>query len=103
MNRATQLAVTDLISNPAWRGEAVVMVWEHKHIVNTKLERALPHRKVTLRQLLKLDKLKDVPDLPSGNCDYFWIVDFAQGSAIPTGFHVMKQVFSGRFADLAIE
>jgi hypothetical protein len=37
---------------------------------------------VTLRQLLKLDKLKDVPDWPSGNYDYFWIVNFAQGFAI---------------------
>ena len=55
---------------------------------------------MTLRQLLKLDKLKDVPDWPSGNYDYFWIVNFAQGFGILPASTWMKQVFSGRFADL---
>jgi hypothetical protein len=25
------------MSVPAWQGKTVVMVWEHKHIANTKL------------------------------------------------------------------
>ena len=44
------------MSNPAWQGKTVVIVWEHKHIANTKLERAFPGEQLTLRQLLGLDK-----------------------------------------------
>ena len=57
------------------------MVWEHKHIANAKLVAKSSGEAVTLRQLLQLDKLKDVPETwPSGNYDYFWIVDYAGGS-----------------------
>jgi hypothetical protein len=100
LNRATQQAASDLMSNPAWQGKTVVMAWEHKHIANAKLERAFSDEKVTLRQLLKLDKLTNVPDWPSGNYDYFWIVDFAKDSAMPTGFRMVKQEFSGTYANL---
>jgi hypothetical protein len=56
---------------------------------------------VTFRQLLHLDKLKDVPETwPAANYDYFWIVDYAGGSATPTGFRMVKQVFDGRYAKL---
>ena len=27
-----------MLTNPAWDGKIVVMVWEHKHIANKKLE-----------------------------------------------------------------
>jgi len=37
------------MSNPAWQGKTVVIVWENKHIANTKLERAFPGEQVTLR------------------------------------------------------
>ena len=101
LNRATQQAVDDLMSNPAWQGKSVVMVWEHRHIANAKLERAFPGEKVTFRQLLHLDTLKDVPDSwPTGNYDYFWIVDYAGGSATPTGFSMVRQAFAGAYADL---
>ena len=77
------------------------MVWEHKHIANAKLEAAFPGQKVTLRQLLQLDKLKDVPETwPSGNYDYFWIVDFADGSDTPTGFTMVKQEFARAYDKL---
>jgi hypothetical protein len=36
-----------------WQGKTVVMVWEHKHIANKKLEHSFPREAVTLRQLLK--------------------------------------------------
>jgi hypothetical protein len=100
-NRRTQEAVADLMSNAAWRGKTVVMVWEHKHIANSKLERSFPGEKVTLRQLLGLDKMKGVPDTwPDGNYDYFWIVDFADGATNPTGFRMVKQMFGGIYADV---
>ena len=43
----------------------------------------------------------DVPKtrLP-GNYDYFWIVDFDQGSGTPTGFRIVKQDFAGAYASL---
>ncbi len=101
VNRRTQEAVADLMSNPAWQGKTVVMVWEHKHIANAKLERSFPSEKVTLRQLLGLDTMKDVPDTwPDGTYDYFWIVDFDQGSSKPTGFRMVKQMFDGAYADV---
>ena len=68
LNRRTQEAAAALLGNPAWQGKTVVMVWEHKHIANAKLEGSFPGEKVTLRQLLGLDTLKEVPDTwPSGN------------------------------------
>jgi hypothetical protein len=77
------------------------MVWEHKHIANTKLEAAFKGEEVTLRQLLKLDKLQGVPESwPTGNYDYFWIVDYADGSNAPTGFRMVKQSFSDPYATL---
>jgi hypothetical protein len=98
-NQRTQEAVADLMSSPAWQGKTVVMVWEHKHIANAKLERSFPGEKVTLRQLLHLDTLKDVPETwPDGTYDYFWIVDFDQGANKPTGFRMVKQAFGGAFA-----
>ena len=49
--------------------------------------RAFPGEQVTFRELLRLDKLEDVPDTwPSGTYDYFWIVDFNQGSTAPPAF-----------------
>ena len=77
------------------------MVWEHKHIANAKLAAKSSGEAVTLRQLLQLDKVKDVPETwPSANYDYFWIVDYAGGSTTPTGFRMVKQVFDGRYAKL---
>jgi hypothetical protein len=101
VNQRTQEAVADLMANPAWQGKTVVMVWEHKHIANAKLERSFPGEKVTLRQLLGLDTMKDVPDTwPDGTYDYFWIVDFDQIASRPTGFRMVKQVFNGAYADV---
>jgi hypothetical protein len=101
INRRTQEAAAALLGNPAWQGKTVVVVWEHDHIADAKLEHAFPGEAVTLRQLLHLDTLKDVPETwPSGNYDYFWIVDYAGGSTTPTGFRMVKQAFGGRYAKL---
>jgi len=99
VNQRTQEAVADLMSNRAWQGKTVVMVWEHKHIANAKLEGSFPGEKVTLRQLLALDMMKGVPDTwPDGTYDYFWIVDFDRGASTPTGFRMVKQAFDGAYA-----
>ena len=62
LNRRTQEAAHDVMTDPRYAGKTVVMVWEHKHIANKKLEDAFPGEAVTLRQLLKLDKLHGVPE-----------------------------------------
>lgn len=103
LNRRTQEAAANIMQNPALNGKTIVMVWEHKHIANAKLEAKSPGKAVTFRQLLQLDKLKDVPETwPSGNYDYFWIVDYAGGSTTPTGFRMVKQALDGRYAELPI-
>jgi len=97
LNLRTQEAVHDLMINPLWQGKTVVMVWEHKHIANKKLEETFPGKAVTLRQLLKLDRLHGVPETwPSGTYDYFWIAEYgSQGSDVPTRFSMVKQEFGG--------
>ena len=101
LNQRTQQAAAELMANPAWQGKTVVMVWEHDHIADAKLEKKFPGEAVTLRQLLHLDTLKDVPESwPSSNYDYFWIVDYAGGSTTPTGFRMAKQAFGGHYAKL---
>lgn len=92
LNQRTQQAAADLMSNPVWQGKTVVMVWEHDHIADAKLEKKFPGEAVTLRQLLGLDTMKGVPDTwPAGNYDYFWIVDFDQGAGTPTDFRMVKK------------
>jgi len=95
LNERTREAAMELLTDPLWNGKTVVMAWEHDHIAKKKLEEEFPNEKVTLRQLLNLDTLPDVPeDWNGGNYDYFWIVDFGNpGSDMPTGFTVVKQVF----------
>lgn len=38
LNRRTQEAAANIMQNPALNGKTIVMVWEHKHIANAKLE-----------------------------------------------------------------
>ncbi len=61
LNRRTQEAAHDVMTDPRYAGKTVVMVWEHKHIAKSKLEKAYPGEEVTLRQLLHLDQIADVP------------------------------------------
>lgn len=98
LNARTQQAAADVLTDPRWNGKVVVMVWEHDHIAKQKLESQFPNEKVTLRQLLNLDKLPESDHVPhtwnGGNYDYFWIVDYDNpGSPIPTGFRTLKQTF----------
>ncbi len=98
LNSRTQEAARDLLTNPAFNGKTVVVVWEHKHIANAALETAFKSESVTLRQLLSLDTLPGVPKTwPDDTYDYFWIVDFAANSNVPSKFTMMKQEFGTSF------
>jgi hypothetical protein len=101
LNTRTQEAAANILMNPALKGKTVVMVWEHKHIANAKLEAKFPNQAVTLRQLLKLNHLTGVPDTwPNDNYDYFWIVDFPPDSNVPAKFSMVKQEFGSSFPDV---
>jgi hypothetical protein len=98
LNRRTQDAARNILTNPALNGKTIVMVWEHKHIANEKLEAKFENEQVTLRQLFKLDILPGVPKTwPSDNYDYFWIVEFPDNSNVPSKFSIMKQEFGASF------
>lgn len=101
LNERTREAATNVLTDPRWNGKTVVMIWEHKHIANKKLE-AQWKQSVTLRALLHLDAFgKLVPRTWSGeNYDYFWIADYAGGTTTPTAFHVVKQVFPAPYQDV---
>lgn len=84
-------AAAQALADPQWAGKTVVMVWERKHIAEQKLDR-VPTHPVTLRRLLGLDRLVEVPlDWPGTNYDYFWIVDNTDGA--PSTFRMQKQTF----------
>lgn len=108
LNKETQDAVHDVLTNPSFDGKIVVMTWEHKHIANKKLE-ADSSDPVTLRQLLHLDVFdkhqksdedgEKVPKTWSGtNYDYFWIVDYGDPkSPNPTNVNIVKQTFAAPY------
>jgi hypothetical protein len=101
LNRRTQEAASNIMTNPTLTGKTVVMVWEHKHIANEKLEAKFEGEAVTLRKLLKLDILPGVPKTwPGDNYDYFWIVDFPPNSNVPSKFTMMKEEFGAPFASV---
>lgn len=98
INTRTQEAARDVMSKHEFDGKTVVIVWEHKHIAKHKLEKAYKGEQVTLRQLLHLDAIADVPESWSDtNYDYFWIVDYAPGNSKPVGFRTVKQAFTAPF------
>ena len=89
LNRRTQEAAHDVMTDPRYAGKTVVMVWEHKHIAHKD-------QAESLRNLLGL---KDAPDSWHGeNFDYFWIVTYDK-SGKPV-FQSVKQTYDGAFHDL---
>ena len=85
-------------SNSAeYDGKIVVVVWEHRHIANAKLD-------TTFWKLLNLDQLPGSPGVPDtwsgGNYDYFWIVDYAPGNPKPVQWRPVKQVFSTPYTSI---
>jgi hypothetical protein len=98
LNRRTQEAARNVLTNPALEGKTVVMLWEHEHIANEALAAKFENDPVTLRQLFKLDILPGVPKTwPDENYDYFWILDFPANSNVPSKFSMMKQEFGTSF------
>jgi hypothetical protein len=98
LNQRTQEAARGLLDNPALKGKTVVLVWEHKHIANEKLDKDFEREGVTLRQLLNLDILPGVPKTwPGDTYDYFWVVDFPADSNVPNKFTMVKQEFGTSF------
>ena len=81
--------------NPRWNNKVVVMIWEHKHIADAKLESSTKEH-VTLRQLLNLDKMESAVSIPESwsddNYDFFWIATYGKRSSkIPTKFEAIQQ------------
>ncbi|SHO66278.1 Broad specificity phosphatase PhoE [Pseudoxanthobacter soli DSM 19599] len=102
LNLMNQRVANDLLTNPKWHGKTVVLVWEHYHIASEELESQFPGEQVTLRQLLHLDQLPDVPKTwPNPNYDYFWILHYDRPDAtVPSSFRMMKQVFTAPYNNL---
>lgn len=102
LNTATRHAAQTIMTDPAYNGRPVIMVWEHDHIAHRRLEAQRVGQKVTLRELFNLDRLPDTPrDWTGQTYDYLWIVDFANpNSDMPTGFRMMKQDFLGVYGNL---
>jgi hypothetical protein len=92
LNQRTQEAAKDVMHNPRWNNKVVVMVWEHHHIADAQLE-SISKSKVTLRQLLNIERISNVPATWNGdNYDYFWVVTFGnRSSSVPTGFEAIRQ------------
>jgi hypothetical protein len=100
IDQRTKEAAHDVMTDPRYDGKIVVMVWEHKHIASKKLEKASDDGPVTLRELLRIDHLEAPKKWSDSNYDYFWIVDYAKGEKRATGFKMVKEAFSGAYADL---
>lgn len=102
LNERTRAATANILTNPALKGKTVVMVWEHHHIADPKLD--ADHQReesVTLRNLFRMDILPGVPAAwPDDNHDYFWILDFPEDSAVPSKFTMVKQEFGTSFPDV---
>jgi len=96
----------DLMENPRWHGQTVVLVWEHFHIASEALEKEFAGEKVTLRQLLRLGEIKGVPGgvpktWPDDNYNFFWILDYDSPTAkVPSRFTARRQYFAPPFANL---
>lgn len=110
LNKVNRAVARDLLENPRWHGQTVVMVWEHFHIASAALEKQFAGEQATLRQLLRLGEVKSVSGgLPGGvpetwpdsNFNFFWILDYDSPEAtVPARFSVVRQYFRPPFANL---
>lgn len=95
-------AVQDMRTREDWKGKTVVVMWDNTRIVQEKHPRYKARDiDVTLYNLLDLHKLKNVPDeWADKNYNYFWLIDFNPETGEPVKFEMMKQEFTGEYADL---
>ncbi|MFG1378869.1 histidine phosphatase family protein [Xanthobacter autotrophicus] len=110
----TREAVRDMLTKPEWAGQTLVVNWEHDHIAKADLDHdrmaaardaakdlSEPAERVTLYDLLRLDRLAGVPyTWPSDTYDYFWIIDFDAQTGQPSAFTMIKQAFGPPFAHI---
>jgi len=102
LNERTRAVTANILTNPALKGKTVVMVWEQHHIADPKLDGDKEREEgVTLRKLFRMDILPGVPTAwPDDTYDYFWILDFPDGSNVPSKFTMVKQEFGKSFPDV---
>ncbi|MBU2755460.1 histidine phosphatase family protein [Acidithiobacillus sp. CV18-2] len=97
----TQEAAYTLLHDPKYDGKVVIVMWEHARIASQKLEEHFPDQQVTFRQLLHLAKLPGVPKTwPKHTFDYFWIVKYQGNNPDPVSFQMIKQTYTGKYANL---
>jgi hypothetical protein len=97
LDKATKHAARDVLTNPAYAGKTVIMVWEHKHIASKKNNAA----QTSLRALLHLDQATPPPPKKwkSDNYNFFWVVTYGPGKRVKVDTS-QRQAFTGKFADL---
>jgi hypothetical protein len=102
LDERTRAVTANILTNPALKGKTVVMVWEHHHIADPKLDADHEREEsVTLRNLFRMDILPGVPAAwPDDTYDYFWILDFPENSNVPSKFTMVKQEFGKSFPDV---
>jgi hypothetical protein len=97
LDKATREAAQDALTNPAYAGKTVIMVWEHSRIASEKHNAA----KTSLRTLLRLDKADTPPPekWEGENYNFFWVVEYGPGDRVKVDASG-RQAFTGPFADL---
>jgi hypothetical protein len=96
-DKATKHAARDVLTNPAYAGKTVIMVWEHKHIASKDCNK----RRTSLRALLRLDRADPPPPKKwkGDNYNFFWIVTYGPGNRVTVDTS-QRQAFTGKFSDL---
>ncbi len=92
LDEATKAAAEDVLTNSAYAGKTVIMVWEHKRIASKEHNAA----KTSLRALLNLDQAPKKWE--DDNYNYFWIVTSGPGNQVTV--ETKQQAFTDRFANL---
>jgi hypothetical protein len=97
LDKSTKEAANDVLTNPAYSGKTVIMVWEHKRIASKENNAT----QTSLRELLHLDQATPTPPekWEGENYNFFWIVTYGPGKKPTVDTH-RQETFTGQFADL---
>ncbi len=101
LDQHTREAARDLLGNPNY-GRTVIVTLGAKHNAKRNFEKDYPHEQVTLRQLLRLDQVKDVPENWPGREQLRLLLDHRvqAGNPVPSGFRMLRQDFTAPFDHL---
>jgi hypothetical protein len=93
LDRLTREAAHDVLTNPAYNGKTVIMVWEHKRIASDEHNKA----QTSLRELLHLGQAAKPPHekWQGENYNFFWIVNYGPGNKV-TVDATQHQTFTGK-------